>query len=273
MLKCLLANVRRTHPLIHCITNYVTVNDCANILLACGASPIMADEAQEVYDITGICSGLTINLGTLHSQTVPSMHIAGKRANELGHPVILDPVGVGASRFRMEAALELLKDIHFAVIRCNMSEIKALANHGGSARGVDADFEDRVTQENLPQALAFVKAQARRLGCVLAVTGAIDLVTDGVAAYCVRNGCPMMASVTGAGCMLSALTAAYVTANPETPLEAAAAAVCAMGLSGEIASRRLGPLDGNASYRNYLIDAVCRMTPEELEKGAVYEVR
>ena len=273
MFQEMLAKVREKSPLIHNITNYVTVNDCANILLACGASPIMADDRDEVWDITSICGGLNINIGTLNSRTIPSMHIAGKRANELNHPVVLDPVGAGASELRTRTAKELLETIRFTVIRGNISEIKTLASGNGTTKGVDADVADRVTEENLDGAVAFAKAFSRQTGAVVAITGAIDIVADGQTAYCIRNGHPMMSAITGTGCQLSALTAAYVTANQETPLEAAAAAVCAMGLAGEIAYGRLCPLDGNATYRNYIIDAIYHMTPEQLEKGANYEVR
>ena len=266
-------NVRSTCPLIHNITNYVTVNDCANMVLACGASPIMADDAAEVEDITTICGGLNINIGTLNSRTITSMLLAGKKANLLGHPVGRDPVGAGASQLRTDTANRLLREVKFTVIRGNISEVKTLASGAGTTKGVDADVADKVTEENLDSAVAFAKAFAARTGAVVAITGAIDIVADAHKAYCIRNGHPMMSSITGTGCQLSALTAAFVTANPDQPLEAAAAAVCAMGLAGEIAHSRLSPLDGNSTYRNYIIDAVYNMTPAQLEEGATYEVR
>lgn len=269
----LLENVRLHTPLIHNITNYVTVNDCANILLACGASPIMADDLEEAEEITSICGGLNINIGTLNQRTIPAMLAAGKKANTLGHPVILDPVGAGASNLRTETALKLLREVRFAVIRGNISEIKALVQGSGTTKGVDADVADRVTEENLPQAVAFAKAFSQKTGAVVAITGAIDLVADEHTAYCIRNGHPDMSRITGTGCQLSAMTAAYVTANPGRTLDAAAAAVCAMGLCGETARRRMTVQDGNLSYRNYIIDAVYNLTPEALEKGARYEVR
>ena len=234
MFRNLFANVRAKSPLVHNITNYVTVNDCANIVLACGASPIMADDAAEVEDITSLCAGLNLNIGTLNSRTIPSMLLAGHTANRLGHPVVLDPVGAGASHLRTETALRLLREVKFTVIRGNI---------------------------------------AARTGAVVAVTGAIDIVADGERAFCIRNGHPMMSAVTGTGCQLSALTAAFCAANPDKPLEAAAAAVCAMGLAGEAAHSRLSRLDGNATYRNYIIDAIFNMTPEQLEEGARYEMR
>lgn len=266
-------NVRKKAPLIHNITNYVTVNDCANMLLACGGSPIMADEQDDAVEITAICGGLNINIGTLNQRTIPAMFAAGERANELGHPAVLDPVGAGASRLRTDTAFQLLEKIKFSVIRGNISEIKTLALGSGTTKGVDADVADKVTEGNLDEAVAFAKEFANRTKAVVAITGAIDIVADSCQAFCIRNGHPMMSSITGTGCQLSALTAAFVTANPERPLEAAAAAVCAMGLCGEIAHKRLTELEGNATYRNYIIDAMYRLTPAALKEGARYEVR
>ena len=273
MFEPIFENVRQKSPLIHNITNYVTVNDCANMLLACGGSPIMADDPEDAVEITAICGGLNINIGTLNRRTIPAMFAAGKRANELGHPVVLDPVGAGASTLRTDTALRLLKEVRFAAIRGNISEIKTLALGDGTTKGVDADVADRVTEENLDAAVAFARNFANRAGAVIVITGAIDIVADEARAFCIHNGHPEMASITGTGCQLSALTAAFVAVNPDRPLEAAAAAVCAMGLCGEIAYQRLTELDGNSSYRNYIIDAMYRLTPAELEKGARYEMR
>lgn len=269
----ILENVRKTKPLIHNITNYVTVNDCANIILACGGSPIMADDQNEVYEITSKCEALNINIGTLNSQKIPSMIIAGKCANKLDHPVLFDPVGVGASKFRIETAMQLLEEIHFSVIRGNISEMKTLAKGKGSTRGVDANLADQVTEENLDEIVAFAKQFSKQIHAIIAITGAIDIVTDGKRAYCIRNGHSMMASVTGTGCQLSALMTTFLAANPSRPLEACAAAISAMGYAGEIAYQRLTPLDGNLTYRNYLIDAIYNMTSNQLDKGENYEMR
>ena len=149
MLENMLENVRKKNPLIHNITNYVTVNDCANIVLACGASPIMADDKNEAAEITEICAGLNINIGTLNTRTIDAMLIAGKRSNELHHHVVLDPVGAGASKLRTDTARRLLKEVKFSVIRGNISEIKTLASGSGTTKGVDADVADKVTEENL----------------------------------------------------------------------------------------------------------------------------
>lgn len=273
MLMELFDNVRRKRPLIHNITNYVTVNDCANMLLACGSSPIMSDDVGEVEEITAICGGLNINIGTLNQRTIPAMFAAGRMANESGHPVVLDPVGAGASGLRTDTALQLMKEVKFSVIRGNISEIRTLALGSGTTRGVDADVEDRVTEDNLAGAVSFARDFSGQTGAIIAITGAIDIVADRERAFCIRNGRPEMSAVTGTGCQLSALMAAFVAANPDQLLEAAAAAVCAMGLCGEIAYERMTGLDGNSSYRNYIIDAMYRLTPAALEKGANYEMR
>lgn len=272
-LEKMLENVRRKSPLIHSITNYVTANDCANMLLACGASPIMAEDIGEAAEITSLCQGLVLNLGTLNQNKIPSMLAAGKRANELGHPVVFDPVGAGASKLRTQTALQMMKEIRFSVVRANISEIKALIGGSeiGKTRGVDADVSDQITEENGAEAAGLAKRFSRQTGAVAAITGAIDIVADANNVYVIRNGHPMMRSVTGTGCQLSVLTAAFAAANPDTPLKAAAAAVCAMGVCGEIGFSRLGAMDGNASYRNYIIDAMYRLTPEQLRKKARYQ--
>ena len=265
--------VRANVPLVHNITNYVTVNDVANVLPACGGSPIMSDDPKDVEDITSICVGLNINIGTLNQRTVEGMFLAGKKANELGHAVLLDPVGAGASAFRTETALKLIQEIKFDVIRGNISEIKTLALGSGTTKGVDADVADAVTEENLDQSIAFVKTFAEKMGCIIAVTGAIDLVSDGTKCYVIRNGRPEMGKITGTGCQLSGVMTAFITANPEEKLKAAAAAVCTMGLAGEIGFSRMQEGDGNSTYRNRIIDAIYNMDQKTLDEGAKYEVR
>lgn len=273
MLGNCLNEVRKNVPLVHNITNYVTVNDVANVLLACGGSPIMSDEPMDVEDITSICGGLNINIGTLNERSIQGMKLAGKKANELGHKVLLDPVGAGASKLRTNTATDLMKEVKFDVIRGNISEIKTLAKGQGTTKGVDADVADAVTEETLDQAVAFVKDFAKSSGSVIAITGAIDLVSDGKVCYVIRNGRPEMGKITGTGCQLSGMMTAFLVANADHLVEAAAAAVCTMGLAGEIAWERMQEGDGNATYRNRIIDAIYHMDGETLEKGANYEVR
>lgn len=268
-----LDNVRKNSPLIHNITNYVTVNDVANALLACGASPIMADEPDDATEITAICNGLNINIGTLNKRTIESMFKAGARAQELGHVILLDPVGAGASTLRTNTAINLMKELRFDVIRGNSSEIKTLAMGSGKTHGVDADKADSVNDENLEFMTNFVKEFSKSSGAIIILTGAIDLVGDSEKCFVIRNGRPEMERITGTGCQLSGIITAFIAANPDDKLEASAAAVCTMGLAGEIAFENLRTGEGNSTYRNKIIDAIYNMTGEILDKGARYELR
>ncbi len=273
MLGNCLENVRKNVPLVHNITNYVTVNDVANVILACGGSPIMSDEPEDAEDITTICGGLNINIGTLNKRSIEGMHRAGKKAGELHHVILLDPVGAGASALRTDTANDLMKEIHFTAIRGNISEIKTLALGSGTTKGVDADVADAVTEDNLDNAIRFVKNFASQTGSIVAITGAIDLVSDDKRCFVIRNGRPEMGKITGTGCQLSGMMTAFLVANPDALLEAAAAAVCTMGLSGEIGWSNMQKGDGNSTYRNRIIDAVFNMTGEMLDRGAKYEIR
>jgi hypothetical protein len=260
-----LNQIRAASPLIHCITNYVTVNDVANVLLAIGARPVMADDLEEVEEITALSAGLCLNIGTLNARTIPSMIAAGKRARALGHPVVLDPVGAGASRLRTATALRILDEVRPTLIRGNISEVRTLAVGTGSTQGVDANAADAVTEANLTAAAELLRSFATRTGAIVAVTGAIDLVTDGRDCYAIRNGCAEMGQVTGSGCQLSALLAAALAAAPSDTLAAVAETVALMGTAGEIAWAQMGACDGNATYRTRIIDAIYRMTSEELD--------
>ncbi len=270
----MMANVKGKAPLIHCITNHVTINACANILLACGASPIMADDEKEVEEITALCNGLCINIGTLNKITIPAMFLAGQKANELGNPVVLDPVGAGASSLRTETALKLLDEVKFAAIRGNISEIKAIATGTASTKGLKANNNDRVTLDNLSGTITMAKKLAKKTEALIIITGAIDIITDGTKTFIIKNGHPMMSWITGSGCMLSALMTAYIAANIETPLEASVAALCVMGIGGQNAFKRMRKeIDGNASYGNYIIDAVCLLDGVNLLLDADYEAK
>ena len=263
--------VRANVPLVHCITNYVTVNDCANALLACGGSPIMSDEPDDVVDITSICGGLVLNIGTLNKRTIAGMHAAGKQATALAHPIVLDPVGAGASALRTKTAGELLDAYGIAVIRGNMSEVKALAGAAAATRGVDVNPDDVVTVQNLRESASFAKNLAQKTGSIVAITGVIDIVADANHAFAIRNGSPIMGKMTGAGCMLSCIVAAYAVANPENMLAGVAAAIAGEGLAGQIAAARMTSVDGNGSFRTYLLDAIYNMDAAMLEQGALVQ--
>ncbi len=275
MFSEIIKNVKNNTPLVHNITNYVTVNDCANILLACGGSPIMADDIEEVEEIVSISSALVINIGTLNSRTIESMIKAGKKANELNIPVILDPVGVGASSLRTDTANKLLNEIKFAVVRGNISEIKALGiTDAKGAKGVDADLADSINEENLDEVVEYIKSLSEKLSSVVAVTGAIDIVSDSKKTYIIRNGHPMMGKISGTGCMLSSIIGAYCGANKDNIVDATAAAVCIIGLSGELAYEKILKNDeGTSMLRTHLIDFMSKIDDEILEEGAKFEIR
>ena len=187
MFEKIIKNVKEQNPLVHCITNSVTMNDCANALLAVHGSPIMADEQQEVEDITSICQALVINIGTLNERTVEAMIKAGKKANELGHPVVLDPVGAGASQFRTETTFRLLKEVKLSVIRGNISEMKTVYSGTGTTKGVDADINDIVSDDNLMQTISFAKELSQKTEAIIVIKGTIDIITDSKNKMCIRD--------------------------------------------------------------------------------------
>lgn len=261
-------------PLVHCITNYVTVNDCANTILAAGGSPIMADSILEVEEITSICNALVINIGTLNERVIESMIKAGKKSNEVGNPAILDPVGVGASTLRRETTFKLLKEISFSVISGNASEIISIYKESGTTSGVDANEEDKIDKENLNKMVQMCKDLSKRTGAIISLTGAIDIVASPDKANVVFNGNPLMSRVSGTGCMLSTVIGAYCGANKNDIFNATTLAVAHMGLAGEIAFKRLEEVQGGtSSYRIFLIDAMSQINYEILKEGIKIEAR
>lgn len=267
-----LARVRQTGPLVQCITNFVTVNDCANIILAAGGSPSMAGDLREAAEAVDLAQALVCNMGAI--ELTDSMVSAGRRANELGIPVALDPVAVGGTQLRRDAAQRLLEEVRFASIRGNASEIRYLAGQQGTrGSGVDVSAADALSADNLPEMAALVRGLARRTGGAVALSGVTDLVTDGERTVLIHNGCATMSRITGSGCMLTSLVGAFCGAMPEDPFTATAAAVAAMGLCGEIAeAKRREKGTGNATFRTDLIDAMFNLTEEQLEEGARYEL-
>ncbi|MDR0948774.1 MAG: hydroxyethylthiazole kinase [Lachnospiraceae bacterium] len=263
----LLEHLREKKPLVHHITNYVTVNDCANITLAIGGSPVMADEPDDAADIAGIADALVLNMGTLNSRTIPAMLRAGKIANQKGTPVVFDPVGVGASKLRNVTASLLLRDLKLSIVRGNISEIRCLAGLQSTTKGVDASSADLA---NTQDSKSVAKDLALKLGCVVAITGVVDVVSDGNQCISIFNGVPMLGNLTGTGCMCSSLMGSYLGANPDKPLESAVAALFSMGISGEIAYQKAGSL-GNGSFRAALHDAMSQLDSESLEKWAKFE--
>lgn len=257
-------------PVVHCITNYVTVNDCANILLGAGASPIMADEIREVEQIVDLADALVINIGTLNQSKVQAMLAAGKKANKRGIPVVLDPVGVGASDYRKEVVQTLLGEIDFTIIRGNMSELNVICDFSQKTRGVDAFAYDSLNQKNMSGQIAKMQQLARRHSCVIAISGAVDLVCDQNDSYLIYNGHETMSRITGTGCMLTALVGAFVSAS-EDSLKATVASFIMMGLAGEKAYDMMDKTaSGFATMRNFLIDGIVSLKDELLDNQAKY---
>jgi hydroxyethylthiazole kinase len=255
--SALLSEVRAKRPLIHHITNYVTVNDCANVTICIGASPVMAHAGDEVAEMVSMAGALVLNIGTLDDQQVDAMIRAGVKAGDMGIPIILDPVGVGATRLRTASAQRLLHDLDIAVLKGNAAEIATLAGARGDIRGVDS-------RGMSGEPLAVAKKLAKELGIIVAVSGPTDIVTDGNRAFLVDNGHPLMGRVSGTGCMAASLVGAF-TAVTKDYLSATATAFVAFGLAGE----RAAPLSrGPGSFKVSLLDELYRLTPEELQNGA-----
>lgn len=259
----ILHRIKSKKPLVHLITNYVTVNDCANIVLAIGAAPVMADDINEVADIVAISSALVLNIGTLNQRTITAMLAAGKAANQKGIPVVLDPVGAGATGLRTKTAAGIINQVKLAVIRGNISEIKAISGAGATTRGVDADERDSIPGD-VTSVNRLAIELAEKAGTVVAVTGAVDVISDGVRSCFIKNGHAMMAGITGTGCMCTALIGACCGVEADYGV-AAAAAVMTMGLAGEQAYRKLETVGlGNGSYRTFIIDAISLMADANL---------
>jgi len=252
-----LKTLRESRPLVHNITNYVVMNSTANALLCAGASPVMAHALEEVEEMVSLAGALVLNIGTLSPTWVEAMFRAGRRANEQGKPVILDPVGSGATRLRTDTALRLVEELDIRVVRGNASEVLSLGNMGAATRGVDSVHEVGEASETAADL-------ARKLGTTLVITGETDLVTDGERVLRVANGHPLMGLVTGTGCAATALIGAFLAVEKD-PAAASAAGLAFFGLAGEKAAERA---DAPGSFWTALLDALYRITPEDLDEGA-----
>lgn len=253
----ILGRVRVTRPLVHHITNYVTVNDCANITLCAGGSPVMADAREEVEDMVGISSALVLNIGTLNPTLIESMLVAGYAANRKKIPVILDPVGVGATRLRTESARRLLDELDIAIVKGNAGEIGVLAGAGGVVKGVDSGG---LIGDHIQIARKYATAK----GFTVVISGETDIVSDGTRTLLVGNGDPMMGMITGTGCMASSVVATFAAVSPD-PVLAAAGALAAFGIAGE----RAAALHGRpGEFRVALFDELAALYLGVLEECA-----
>jgi hydroxyethylthiazole kinase len=256
-----LAVIRERKPLVHQITNYVVMNETANVTLAVGALPVMAHAREEVEEMVGLAGALVINIGTLSPHWVDAMLLAGAAASQTGTPVVLDPVGAGATRYRTETARRILAEVDVTVLRGNAGEVATLVGVEAEVRGVESIGAGGDSAE-------LARLAARNLGLVASVTGAVDHVSDGERTLSIANGHELLASITGTGCMSSAVTGCFLGAKPSLPLEAAAEALIAFGVAGEDAAV---DARGPGSFHVNLYDALAALSPASLSAKAKVE--
>jgi hydroxyethylthiazole kinase len=250
--------LRERKPLVHQITNYVVMNETANATLSLGALPVMAHAHEEVEELASVAGALVLNIGTLSDYWIESMLLAAKAANGAGVPVVLDPVGAGATRLRTETAKRILAEREIAVVRGNAAEIATLAGRQAEIRGVESIGASDSGAE-------LAQAAARALGCVAAVTGPVDHVSDGERSLAISNGHELLGTVSGTGCMATAVTGCFLAVASERPLEAAAEALVAFGVAGEDAAR---DAKGPGTFHAGLYDALYNLDPETLDGRA-----
>lgn len=273
----LLNEVKSKNPLTHCITNFVTVNDCANAVLAIGASPIMSEDIEEVAEVVSIADALVINIGKLSHEQVEAMKISSAQANKINTPVILDPVGVGISQLRNKVTLELIENYKLAAIRGNITEIKTIAKLTGiisesnTAKGVDVSESDIITQDNLNENADVISKLAAKLDTVILASGPIDILSDGETTIAIDNGDEMMPYITGSGCMLSSIVGSCIGAT--NPLEGTLLAALLMAISGEKARSKVDNENaGTGSFRAYLIDYLYKLDGQTLISKSNIEI-
>ena len=250
-----LRRLRDAKPLVHQITNYVVMNETAIATLALGALPVMAHARDEVEEMVELAGALVINIGTLSPHWVEAMLLAGRAATERGVPVVLDPVGAGATRYRTETAKRILDEVDVTVLRGNAGEVATLVGVDAEVRGVES-----IGAGGDPADLA--QEAARALGVVASVTGPTDHVSDGERTVAIANGDPMLAAITGTGCMSSAITGCFLAVNRDRPLDGAAEALVAFGVAGEDAAREA---KGPGSFHVALYDALAALDPATLD--------
>lgn len=257
-------SVKTKKPLIHCITNPISINDCANVVLAVGAKPIMAEHPLEVSEITIVSKALGVNLGNITDIRMQSMLISGKTAYENKIPHVIDLVGVGCSKLRLEYAKEYISQCHPNVIKGNMSEIKALYGIESNSKGIDVGVSDVVTDKNIDETIQMLKKLSIKTNSVVVATGVVDIITNGNDTYLINNGCEMLSMITGTGCMVNALIASYISSK--NIFEGTILAVALMGICGELSR----DAKGTGSFRNQLIDNMFSISDDIIRKNLRY---
>lgn len=268
-----LKSIKEKNALTHCITNSVTINDCANAVLAIGGSPFMAEDAEELEEVVTIADVLVINIGKLSKDQIESMKISSQTANKTNTPIILDPVGVGVTELRNRTTMDLIENYDIAAIRGNISEIKAIAklvgvlDESNTAKGVDVNLDDIITEENLKANGDLICELADKLNTVILASGPLDILSDGETTVVIDNGDDMMPLITGSGCMLSSIVGSCIGGS--NPFEGSLVAILAMNIAGEKARAKVDANDeGTGSFRAYLIDYLYKTDSETLIKEA-----
>ncbi len=253
-------SVKSKKTLIHYITNPISINDCANMIIAVGAKPIMAEHPLEVSEITAVSKSLGVNLGNITDNKMKSMLISGKTAYENKIPQIIDLVGVGCSKLRLDYARKFISECHPNVIKGNMSEIKAIYGIKSSAKGIDVGACDIITEQNFDENIKIIKRLSMETGSVVAATGVVDIISNGTYTYIISNGCEMLSMITGTGCMLTGLIASYISSD--NILDGTALAIALMGICGELSQY----VKGTESFRNELIDNMFSISDDMIIK-------
>ena len=272
-----LKKIQEKNDLTHCITNSVTINDCANAVLAIGGSPFMAEDVEELEEVVTIADVLVINIGKLSKDQIEAMKISSKTANKTNTPIVLDPVGVGVTELRNKTTLDLINNYDIAAIRGNISEIKAIAklvgvlDESNTAKGVDVNADDIITKENLKANGDLICELANKLNTVILASGPLDILSDGKTTIAIDNGDDMMPLITGSGCMLSSIVGSCIGGT--NPFEGCLIAILAMNIAGEKAREKVDERDeGTGSFRAYLIDYLYKTDSETLINNGNVEI-
>ena len=274
----IIEKLRKECPLTHCITNYVTINDCANAVLAIGGSPAMANEEPEIAEFVNIAGATIINLGNLLDNQIEAMKTAAKETKNTKTPLVIDPVAVGVSNLRNQMTKEIIDLSEVSIIRGNLSEIKAIGKlynileDANTAKGVDVADEDKINYETIEENTQIVSSIAKKLNTTIAVSGKMDIISDGEETYLIDNGEEIMSKITGSGCMLSCVIGSFAAVT--TPLNAAVIGTLSMTIAGELGYKTvLYNKQGSGSFRTYLIDELYNMNDEKILKyGKLYKV-
>ena len=259
--------VKEEKPLIHCITNHISINDCANVVLAVGAKPIMAEHPAEVSQITASAKALAVNLGNINDTRMKSILLSGKTAFEKNIPSIIDIVGVACSSLRLDFTNKFIFECHPSIIKGNLSELKALCGIKSHAKGVDAGEKDALTNDNLLTNIAMLKSLSLKTGSVVIATGVVDIITDGNNTYLIKNGCEMLSMITGTGCMLNVLTAAFI--SNKNIIGGAVLATAFMGICGELSRNT----KGTGTFKTALLDSIFSLSDDKLTEKIQYTLQ